>query len=343
MQNEEAVSVIVPVYKVEAYLEACLMSIISQDYLETEIILIDDGSPDGCGAICDLYASRYPDIKVVHKENGGLGRARNSGLKVATGQYVVFIDSDDWIEENYVSELVQGIRNADMCICGYRRHLPDGRVKDVPAVEADCLLRKEDISAKAVLPIISSDWDKQKDIDRDMCVWTNIYKTEIIRKLQLEFASEREVISEDLCFNIDYMMHCDAIRMLRKCLYHYRETPASLTKTYRRDRFGKYLILLDAVEKRVNEYGLGNKSGFRLERFLIARGRKCICMTAKSNLPYRDKLKEIGNILSNHRLQEALRRYPVKTFKWDVRLFSVLMKYKRKVCVLILAAIRATR
>ncbi len=121
--NNELISVIVPVYKVEEYLELCLDSIISQTYTNLEIILVDDGSPDNCGKICDEYAEKDPRIKVIHQENGGLSAARNAGLDIATGDYIGFVDSDDYIESNYYEELIKSIKNynSEQAICGVRK------------------------------------------------------------------------------------------------------------------------------------------------------------------------------------------------------------------------------
>ena len=105
MRENALISVIVPIYKVERYLNKCLDSIVNQTYKELEIILVDDGSPDGCPKICDEWGLKDSRIKVIHKANAGLGLARNSGLEVATGEYVAFIDSDDFIDLNMMKRL----------------------------------------------------------------------------------------------------------------------------------------------------------------------------------------------------------------------------------------------
>ncbi len=115
------ISVIVPIYKVEKYLSRCVDSILAQTYTDLEIILVDDGSPDGCGAICDAYAEKDSRIKVVHKINGGLSDARNAGLDVATGEYVGFIDSDDYIHPQMYEKLLDALRStgSQISLCGY--------------------------------------------------------------------------------------------------------------------------------------------------------------------------------------------------------------------------------
>lgn len=125
------VSVIVPVYKVEPYLRRCIDSIIGQTYRNLEIILIDDGSPDNCGAICDEYVLRDSRIKVIHKENGGLSSARNAGLDIATGKYIGFVDSDDYIASQMYERLVITIiaNDADIVFCSYFDEIAPGETK----------------------------------------------------------------------------------------------------------------------------------------------------------------------------------------------------------------------
>ncbi len=117
------ISVIVPVYKVEKYLDRCVASIVNQTYQNLEIILVDDGSPDNCPAMCDQWAEKDSRIVVIHKENGGLSDARNAGMKIANGEYISFIDSDDWIEKNFFSYLCITIKEeqCDAAGCNYRR------------------------------------------------------------------------------------------------------------------------------------------------------------------------------------------------------------------------------
>lgn len=117
----ELISVIVPIYKVEKYLETCVLSILNQTYPEIEIILVDDGSPDNCPKICDELAKKSKKIKVIHKKNGGLSEARNCGIKNANGKYYFFLDSDDYIESSTIQKLYTAIleNDADVAVAGY--------------------------------------------------------------------------------------------------------------------------------------------------------------------------------------------------------------------------------
>ena len=120
MEGNTKISVIIPIYKAEKFLDKCIGSVVGQTYENLEIILVDDGSPDNCPAICDSWAEKDRRIKVVHKENGGLSSARNAGLDVVTGEYFGFIDSDDWIEKDFFEFLITNAlkENADISRCG---------------------------------------------------------------------------------------------------------------------------------------------------------------------------------------------------------------------------------
>lgn len=130
--NEELISIIVPVYNVEAYIHQCIKSIIEQSYKNLEIILVDDGSKDKSGKICDDYARKDKRIKVIHKKNGGLSDSRNAGITVATGKYIAFVDSDDWIEKNMYEKMYNECEKfgADICICGFFREYKDKTISE---------------------------------------------------------------------------------------------------------------------------------------------------------------------------------------------------------------------
>ncbi len=147
------ISVFVPVYRVENYLEKCLDSITGQTYTDLEILLIDDGSPDRCGEICDRYADVDHRIQVFHTENHGLSSARNLGLEHAKGEYIGFVDSDDWIEPDMFARLLAAIEdnNADIAVCGRVMEYPDK--KEVISPQAGTMNREAAVKALALLKI----------------------------------------------------------------------------------------------------------------------------------------------------------------------------------------------
>ena len=146
--NNPLISIIVPIYNVEVYIRNCVDSILGQSYENIEIILVDDGSPDNCGDICDEYGSKDKRIKVIHKKNGGLSSARNAGIDIATGDYLGFIDSDDWIESDMYESLYTALTShkADISVCG--RYIVEGsRITTISDSEkAEVFTRSEALS-----------------------------------------------------------------------------------------------------------------------------------------------------------------------------------------------------
>ena len=129
VSNKACISVIVPVYKVEPYLDRCVQSVVNQTYPNLEIILVDDGSPDQCPVMCDTWAKKDPRIRVIHKKNGGLSDARNAGMAAASGEYISFVDSDDWIAPEMLERLVKALErdDSDIAACAVEMVWEDGR------------------------------------------------------------------------------------------------------------------------------------------------------------------------------------------------------------------------
>ena len=229
------VSIIVPIYKVEEYLSQCIDSILCQTYSDLEIILVDDGSPDNSGSICEEYAKKDKRIKVIHKENQGLGMARNSGLELATGEFVCFVDSDDWLAENAVETWIryQIIDNADMVMCNYdKRDNNNSLIYQYRIVnEAVSYNTADDVRANIFWPMIGQKSTVKNDFTVNMCVWTNLYKRNIIQDNNIKFLSEREYLSEDICFNLQYLLNCNSAVVIPESLYNYRYNPNSLTNS----------------------------------------------------------------------------------------------------------------
>ena len=175
MQNP-LISIIVPIYKVEEYIKNCIDSIISQTYKNLEIILVDDGSPDNCGNICEEYSLKDKRIKVIHKKNGGLSSARNAGLDIASGEYIGFIDSDDWIEGDMYESLYNALveYNADISVCG--RYIVQGnRITTISDSEkAEVFTRREALSE-----LVLDEYSGMKNF-----AWDKLYKKELFENIR---------------------------------------------------------------------------------------------------------------------------------------------------------------
>lgn len=243
--DNPSVSVVVPVYKVEKYIKECIDSILSQSYQNYELILVDDGSPDCCGQICDDYASRNNQIKVIHKKNGGLSDARNAGIKIASGEYITFIDSDDAISKDYLEKLVSASvkYNADIVQGELTR-------KALPELATDTKQVKTFDSEEAFKELLT--WKSVK-----VYAWAKLYKLSLFH--EIEYPVGR--LNEDCCTTYKLVLESKKIVCIDNVIYFYRITPNSiLTSKFNMKRFQlwnvpdeikQYIGL--AVERYVNE------------------------------------------------------------------------------------------
>lgn len=283
------VSVIVPVYNVEKYLDRCVGSIVKQTYHNLEIILVDDGSPDDCPAKCDEWAVRDGRIKVVHKKNGGLGYARNSGLEIATGDYVAFVDSDDYIESDMYATLIDAARryDADMVSCGFRKELADGTFQTYIEFDSEQVVEGEDLLSLAKRYMLSY-WHKSINAG----VWHGIYR----RSLVPDFISERVYTPEDLIFNVTIGLRLKKYVYVNRCFYNYMYNAAGLCRSYKPDDFEKMVAGANYLKKMLLDYDIYGEA----ERYIFTRSiffHRYFIMSDK-NMSLKDKYKEIKRLIS---------------------------------------------
>lgn len=210
------VSIIVPIYKVEPYIHRCINSILNQTYKDFELILVDDGSPDRCGEICDDYAVNDTRIKVIHKKNGGVSSARNFGLQTASGKYVMFVDSDDWIEPSALKTLSDNIDkyNSDVFIFGLVKDIYSGN--DLIKSQYNGFYKNKNVHVKE----FSNNIVYYLNTVGMHPSWMFLFKRTIISEYHLEFNCNL-VLYEDFDFNIRFLRHSNTITFISEALYHY--------------------------------------------------------------------------------------------------------------------------
>lgn len=314
----ELVSIIVAVYNVEQYIEKCLVSIKKQTYRDIEVIVVDDGAKDRSGEICDKIASTDSRFRVVHKENEGLGFARNTGLEYVSGNYVVFIDGDDFLEPNMIETLMkyQKDTNSDMIICGFKRYIDDNQIKDISKISEPISFEgDEEIMKKILCPIIGNDAPKECNDGREMCVWTNLYSMKLIKQYDLKFVSERVYLSEDFFFNIPYIKHSKKITMIPECLYNYRYNPASLSNAYRPNRFELLENFMERARQLLDEEGISEYSSKRLQRLYFLKFRRTLLQISAANISKKEKKEKVSNAVISKQCLDALEGYPVAKVK----------------------------
>lgn len=324
----ELISVIVPVYNVEQYLLRCVDSIRKQTYHNLEIILIDDGSPDQCPQLCETIRQTDARVKVVHKENGGLGFARNSGLDVATGTYVTFVDSDDWISEEHVENLYRAAREAqaDAVIGSHTGVSAKGTEEIHPIRMPQKLYEGSVIIEEIVLPLIGADADYPQDVRLNSSSCMNLYRMEVIRANHLRFRSEKVAVAEDMYFNIDFFCHANRITAVNETGYYYFENTASISRKYDPKRFDRTVNFYRTIQQQLAQYGLEDRVSHRAERSFLMKIRVAIRHIVLSDLPRRQKIQEIRQILNHDLVKEVLGRYPVEAYIPAMRTLTKAMR-----------------
>lgn len=220
------ISVIVPVYNVEKYIHQCIDSILGQTFIDFELLLIDDGSPDNCGAICDDYAVKDPRVRVFHQENAGVSAARNKGLDEARGEWISFVDSDDWLDEAHLNNYMRKIdccNSADLIFQGYK-------------LVANNIYRDNNIKiSKSTNALLKSVLILEL---RDLFGWTwiKIFKRDFIVMHSLRF-DESLSIGEDYLFTLNYCQYIKSVEVVYSSTYYYRVRSNSLMHTGEINKF----------------------------------------------------------------------------------------------------------
>lgn len=270
------ISVIVPVYNTDKFLDKCLASIQKQTFTDFEVIVVNDGSTDESETIINRYLDLDARFCYIKKENGGLSTARNTGLKCAKGDFVCFVDSDDYLGERYLEDLEKyAINDVDIVIAKYsiedaiagKSYVPESDERIVHLYEGE--EKYEKIFLKhAGLPN-KHEQDELKGTL--MCVWKNLYRRDLIEKLNISFISERLVMYEDYAFNLEMYYAANKIYLIDSVQYVHNVLPNSLSRKYRENYFEMILNLYDYSKKCYQKYGLNfnNIANARLNRMIL--------------------------------------------------------------------------
>lgn len=319
----------VPIYKVEAYLARCIESILEQDYGAIELVLVDDGSPDGCATICDGYADKFLSVTVVHKPNGGLASARNAGMRVTTGEYLFFVDSDDWIDSDCISDLVEISKREEVDFVRTRGKYanwpnhPDGAVCDF-GIETMMHTGRYDRGRieEAVLPICIA--TPKITFGPIVSAWGTLYKTTLLTDNQIEFYEDVKY-SEDCIFNAQVLMIADSFYYENeRQYYNYYFNSASITKSYRADRWQSNKNLIRRFEQ-----DFGEETRFYIPQQLWHKRLFCIL----SSLGERHNLKSLpakvsfcSKICNDELTKEAVRHLDGLDISWKLHVILLLIK-----------------
>lgn len=325
------VSVIVPVYNVEKYFDRCLKTILNQTLKNIEIILVDDESPDSCPQKCDEAAMHDNRIKVIHKQNEGLGLARNSGLEIATGEYVYFVDSDDYLHNSAIENLYKSaIHNKlDICFAGYILEDENGRQKMSEPKFAGKIFIQPQIVNVVLAGMLGSGPTAKSDRELAMSAWQGIYRRAWLNDNKLRFPSERQFISEDIIFHLDALPNAKSLGYISHCaFYHIIDNPSSLTNKYNPDRFKKCCALYLEEKRRISQFTNSETMILNAQRMFLGNTRVCLKqIAAKSKTEGKSfAVKRIKQIGDDKTLREVLEVYPYWKNPIKQALISFLLK-----------------
>ena len=307
--EQPRITVVLPIYRVEPYLDRCLNSVVHQTYRNLEIILVDDGSPDNCPQMCEQWAARDDRIRVIHKQNAGLGMARNTGIEAATGAYICFVDSDDYIDPATIEKAYNAIREtgAEVAVFGYTRVDTQGNpVKVVsPQPVQTCY------SGTQIQTCFLPDYIDPEHVDtqnRNLCLsaWSSLFSMDLVNRTGWRFVSEREMISEDSYSLIWLYQYVQKVAILPEALYFYCENGSSLTQTYRPDRFAKIKAFSIACHAMAAEAGFPPAIGVRISGLFVGFSVAAMKQIVAADIPKKEKKAILADVIDDEVMQTAL-------------------------------------
>lgn len=310
------ISIIVPVYNVEKYLDRCVQSLINQTLKDIEIILVDDESPDDCPKLCDEYASRDVRIKVIHKHNGGLGLARNSGMEVATGEYVTFCDSDDFVELNTYEFCYNIADKHDLDVVRFNcnrfsREIPTNVfTEDYVLCDDYAILRQYAISTWG--PVIY-DNDKTSKVANIGSSCMGVYRRKFLIDNGIKFKSERTILSEDYEFNYNVYIHAKRIGLTSNAFYHYFVNPISLTTATKKNQVDRSIDFSTLMTEYMIRDGYSNEiAEVQPMAYVITWLRTQQKYVMLSSTSISEKRMWFEEHISKKYIKQIKRRYPLE-------------------------------
>lgn len=316
------VSIIIPIFNVEKYLDRCIESVVNQTYKNLEIILVDDGSTDSCPQMCDEWGLKDSRIKVVHKENAGLGMARNTGIDNASGEYIFFFDSDDYVDVTTVERCVKSAVENDSEVVAYGRNdvYDDGRI--VPrGIKTEKTLFSDSEICNIVLPAMFT-----YELGFGVSSWGKMYKLELFNRFNKRFVSEKQIISEDAYFAIDLYTDVNRVSIVCENLYFYCKRGNSLSQIYNPERQSKndafYLKAIDLAKNRGLSKRVVDSIAARYQMYTFSAIKQVVA----TGLSKSEKKKEIRKIFKSKVLRSTLTKDIITKHNKKLRLFYFLLK-----------------
>lgn len=327
---DSLISIIVPVYNTENYLEKCLYSLVNQTYKNIEIIIVDDGSPDNSMNIIQKFVLADNRVKVISQKNQGLSGARNTGMNNANGDYIMFIDSDDWIEIDTCEKAINASEkyNADVVFWSYIKEFSDSQKDNYLFDKTKIIWSEKNINqlSRRMVGLVGDELANPQSIDNLVTAWGKLYKKSVIGDVR--FTDTKIIGTEDALFNIEVFLGINSAVYIPDLLSHYRkDNESSLTHNYKkklvsrwREMYSRIKFLLDRNDMSREYYdALKNRICFGL----IGLG---INLAEDKKMSFKEKKNEIYNILSMKHYQIALKNLDFSYLPIQWKVFFKLAK-----------------
>lgn len=303
------VTIVLPIYNVEKYLERCINSVVNQTYKNLEIILVNDGSTDRSPELCEKWVNKDKRIIVIHKENSGAGLARNTGIENAHGEYIYFFDSDDYIDLYTIEKLYNLAKQtqADLVLFGsYKVNEKNKIIKKLIPTTPRTIYEGNEIQSILLPEILAADPITKISANLSISAWSCFYSTEVIKKTKWKFVSEREYISEDLYSLLLLYKDIKKIAILKEGLYYYYTNTLSFTQTFRKDRYEKTKHCYDSCVELCDKLNYNQEIKERLKYRHIANVLGCLKGIITSNNSKKEKKEMIKYIIHDIHFQNII-------------------------------------
>lgn len=318
------ISVIVPVYNVEKYLNRCINSILDQTFKQIEIILVNDGSTDNSPIICDEYCNRYENIKVIHKENNRVAAARNDGIKIATGKYISLVDSDDWIEPNMLEEMYNKAEEfqTNITMCDLKKVGIESEYTVSQSIREGYYNRNMIETELFPCLIMFENIEFPPTISNCTC----LFRREFLIENDL-FYDEDIHYCEDSIFGSEAMYNANGFYYMKnKYFYNYFYNPNSTTSTCNMKKWDSYLI----INQRLKEYFEDSKFDFsrQIKINMLYFTLNFLGEIGKSNLDYKEKRKLCKKLFSSECVNNIFECFKLPSVSYKLKIILLMIKYK---------------
>lgn len=317
------VSIVVPIFNADRYLTACVESILNQKLTDFEVILVDDGSTDSSGALCDQFARQAPRIRVIHRENGGLMSAWKAGVKLAQGRYVGFVDSDDWVEPDMFSTLLKAIERdeSDMVTCGLVKDYSDGHKEAVYNSIPSGVYNREKI-IKEFFPVLlrGNRYSRGILINRV----TKLFRREMLAEILPELSNDVS-IGEDLLTTFRFLLTAQKVSVLQQYTpYHYRINDQSMIKRYSDSKYEKIELLRKEMLSFISpDYDFGVQVNTDFIRLMLTQMDDEILFSGRT---YGQLRKSLKTRFGDREFQTIANQAEQKKLRVKYRLFLALIR-----------------